>query len=399
MLKNKVFASLVLLGTFLIFLGGSYLVFKNVKPSSNKNTSNTKTQTTPTVSKKPKVDPSLPRTEICPLNGDKFTKLEKDAWSVRRPLAVMIENSTDARPQSGLSSADIVYEAVAEGGITRFMPVYYCNAALAGNLTLAPVRSARIYFVNLMSEYDALYNHVGGAGNCDDINVDPRAKALCLLKTSKAKDLDQFGRAGDFKTCHRMANRLDREVAYEHTMACFMEELYAAGAKWGWTNVDEKGVSWDKNFTPWKFKDENTKATGTQATDISYMFWETNRSFNSSYDVNWKYEPSTNSYVRYNAGVQSVDLNNNEPLKFKNVVVQFARETFLNDLEKHMLYDVIGGNKAIIFQDGIRIDGTWTKSSRTARTIFKDSKGKEIQFNPGTIWISVVPDSNTVTVN
>ncbi|MEK7166414.1 MAG: DUF3048 domain-containing protein, partial [Patescibacteria group bacterium] len=69
------------------------------------------------------IDPSIPRTEECPLNGEKFTKQEKDIWKSRRPLAVMIENHAEARPQSGLSFADVVYETVAEGGITRFMGI------------------------------------------------------------------------------------------------------------------------------------------------------------------------------------------------------------------------------------------------------------------------------------
>src|SRR3989344_1737013 len=72
-------------------------------------------------------EPDEPKTEECPLNGSMRTKKAKDNWVTRRPLAVVIENHTEARPQSGLSSADIIYEAVAEGGITRFMGVFYCN--------------------------------------------------------------------------------------------------------------------------------------------------------------------------------------------------------------------------------------------------------------------------------
>ena len=67
-----------------------------------------------------RVDLSAPKTEACPLNGKMYTKGEKEIWEERRPLAIMIENHAEARPQSGLSRADIVYEAVAEGGITRF---------------------------------------------------------------------------------------------------------------------------------------------------------------------------------------------------------------------------------------------------------------------------------------
>ena len=155
----------------------------------------------------------------------------------------MIENHLDSRPLSGLSSADLVYEAVAEGGITRQMGIFMCDIA-GQNITLAPVRSARIYYTKLVAEYDALYNHVGGAGNCDDPTVNEQAKALCFIRRNKIKDMDQFGL--DFKSCHRLTNRLDQEVAYEHTMACFTEELYKTAAKRDWQNDGE----WDKFFIP-----------------------------------------------------------------------------------------------------------------------------------------------------
>ena len=394
MSKNAILYLVGGLSLFILVTGISYFIFSrqsSVSPAEPVSLSPTP------INRKPKVDPSLPKTETCPLNGALFTKIERDAWETRRPLTVMIENSADSRPQSGLSTADIVYEAVAEGGITRFMGVYYCDAAMSGNLTLAPVRSARIYFVNLVSEYDALYAHVGGAGNCDDPNVDPRAKALCAIDRYNIRNLDEMGKAGDFKTCHRLSNRLDHEVAYEHTMACFLDELYKAGEKWGWTNVDQKGVSWDKNFVSWKFKDASAKSDGLPAQTISYQFWgSNNRDFNKDYDVQWNYDSSSNSYHRSNGGQQSSDLNTGEPLSLKNVVVQFAKETFINDLEKHMLYDVIGTGKALVFQDGVAIDATWSKATRVSRTIFKNSKSKEITFNPGPVWISIVPAGNQV---
>jgi len=383
------------LSLFLLSSGFSYFIFSRTASMTQSEV----TQTPTKAPKKAKVDPSLPRTEICPLNGALFTTLERDVWITRRPLGVMIENSLDSRPQSGLGTADIVYEAVAEGGITRFMGMFYCDAALSGNITIAPVRSARIYFVNLISEYDGLYAHVGGAGNCDDPNVDPRAKALCAIQRYSVKDLDQFGRAGDYKTCHRMANRLDKEVAYEHTMACFLDELYNVGTKWKWTNLDSKGVSWDKNFISWKFKSLTEKATGSPATNVSYVFWGSNRDFNKSYDVEWKYDSSLGSYSRYNGGIQAIDLNTDEPLQFKTVIVQKVKETFAEDIEKHMLYEVIGQGKAIIFMDGVAIDATWSKTARTSRTIYKDLKGKEVKLNPGPIWISLIPSNNEVVTN
>ncbi|KKU55910.1 hypothetical protein A3H89_00430 [Candidatus Amesbacteria bacterium RIFCSPLOWO2_02_FULL_48_11] len=381
------------LGLFLISAGLSFWLFTSLPKSTGIPISPLSASPSPGI--RSKLDPSIPRTEICPLNGALFTKQERDVWETRRPLGVMIENSTDSRPQSGLSSADVIYEAVAEGGITRFMAMFYCAASMAGNITIAPVRSARIYFVNLISEYDGLYNHVGGAGNCDDANVDPRAKALCLIRTANIKDLDQFGWAGDFKTCHRMTNRLDHEVAYEHTMACFSEELYKAAAKQKWTNVDAKGISWDKNFISWKFKKAPDKNTGSAARTISYSFWDGM----PDYNVSWQYDSASNSYVHSNGGKQSMDLNTEEPLQFSNVVIQFTKEFSTGDVEKHMIYEVIGKGSAIVFMDGVAVDATWSKPTRTSRTIYKDQKGKEITFTPGPLWISILPIGNEVTYN
>lgn len=384
------------LSLFVFSIGASYIISSlMISKVSTTQTKPTKTNTTITKkSAKPTIDPNIPKTEICPLNGALFTKAEKDIWETRRPLGVMIENSLDARPQSGLTTADIIYEAVVEGGITRFMAMFYCDAAAAGNLMLAPVRSARIHFVNLISEYDGLYNHVGGAGNCDDPNVDERAKALCVIRTTDIKDLDQFREdgAGAFKVCHRVANRLgDKEVAYEHTMACFLEELYKVGAKWA-------KIPWDKKFVPWSFRDASKKTTGDLVNTISYMFWESNRDFNSNYDVRWNYQAQTNTYQRTNGGKVVVDLNNDAPIEVSDVIIQFARETDVADKDHHIVYDVIGKGKAIIYMDGISIPATWSKLTRTSRTIFKDMTGQEIKFTPGKIWISILPIGNKVVV-
>lgn len=376
---------------FAFSFGVSYLVSGSLV---KKISTSSKITPTPSVSsKKTNVDSSLPKTEICPLNGAKFTTPEKDAWSARRPLAVIIENHLDSRPLSGLGSADIVYEAVAEGGITRHMGIFYCGVAL-DNTTLAPVRSARIYFTKIVPEYDALYNHVGGAGNCDDPTVDPRAKALCFIHTNKIKDLDQFGL--DFKACHRLTNRTGKEVAYEHTMACFTDELYKVAAKRGWTNVDsnlKKPVSWDQTFVPWKFKEDSSpQAT---ITNIKFGFWNNK----PDYDVAWKYDPATNTYLRSNGGQPVIDLNLEEPVRAKNVIIQFVKETGPVDEHLHMLYEVTGTGKTLLFQNGQVVSGTWSKSGAAGRTKFLDTTGKEIQLSPGQIWIELLPSGNTIEYN
>jgi hypothetical protein len=264
------------------------------------------------------------------------------------------------------------------------MGIFYCGIADATESTeFAPVRSARIYFVKLVPEYDALYNHVGGAGICTDPTVNDKARALCYIQRNSIKDLDQFGRAGDFRTCHRVTNRLDHEVAYEHTMACYSNELYKVAEKYKWTNVDAKGVSWDKNFTQWKFK-EDTRTPGT-VTQIGLDF-SANK---PEYAVTWKYDASTNSYLRFEDNKPSMDLNTNEQISVKNLVVQSVKEQGPLDEHFHMYYEVVGTGPAYIFQDGTVTQGTWTKKSDSSRTKFLTSSGTEISFNRGLIWIEL----------
>lgn len=337
-----------------------------------------------------KVDISGPKTETCPLNGGKFTKAEREIWETRRPLAVMIENHGEARPQSGLSRADIVYEAVAEGGITRLMGIFYCGAA-AKNLTLAPVRSARTYFLDWVAEYDALYNHVGGAGRCSDTTVDPRAKALCQIGQYGIKDLDQFGIG--FPDCYRNPDRLPHPVATEHQMICLSDNLYEIAKKRGWTNVDENGIAWNKYFESWKFKDDAKENERPEAFSAEFTAW---KGYEKEYGVRWEYDKMTNSYKRFNGGVAQTDLDGGESITAKNIVLQFAKETGGIDEHAHLLYQTIGEGKAVVLLDGKKIEGTWKKKERTGRTKFYDQYGREIEFNRGQIWIEILPTGTEI---
>lgn len=348
------------------------------------------------------IDPSEPKVAECPMNGMMYTKTEQKVWESRRPLYVMIENTTDARPQSGLSSADVVYEAVAEGGITRFGTVMYCGIAKEDTI-VGPVRSARTYFVNLASEYNfPLYTHVGGA-NCSSADggktctTHKSVQALEQLNDygwggSKGNDLNQFSIG--FPTFWRDYERLGRTVATEHTMYSSSEKLYkyASGTR-GWTNKSPKGDEWEKGFVPWKFKDEAKDSERGDMASISFGFWDRYKDF----EVVWKYDKPTNTYIRENGGSAHKDRNNDKTLTAKTVVVQFTKENGPLDDHKHMLYDVIGTGDAIFFQDGTAVKGTWAKKDRVSRTVFKDAKGKEVSFNRGTIWVEVLPKGNTVT--
>ncbi len=376
---------------YLLSTGISFLAFSNLVKSrpASVTTSRVVPKTTGGPSKF-LIDQSIPRTEVCPLNNVKYPKKNREIWETRRPLAVMIENSREARPQSGISLADIVYEGVAEGGTTRFMGIYYCGATL-GNVNLAPVRSARIYFLPWVLEYDALYNHVGGAGRCEDTTVDDRAKALCAIGRWGIKDMDQFGIS--FPDCYRNYDRLDHTVATEHTMVCLSDNLYKIGAKRDWTNVDENKVSWDENYIPWKFKEEAKEADRGNVSSIEFLFWEGYK----DYEVRWEYDKANNIYKRLTAGEVHKDMETGEQLMGKNIVIEFAKETRGIDEHAHLLYDNIGSGKALIFQDGKTIVGTWKKPTKGDRTKFFDAAGKEVAFNPGQIWIELVPLGVDVT--
>ncbi len=337
------------------------------------------------------IDPSVPRTEPCPINGKLYTKQEAAVWAKRRPLAVMIENHEEARPQSGLSFADVVYESVVEGGITRFMGVFYCGIA-GGSVNLAPVRSARTFYLPWVLEYDATYNHVGGAGVCSDPTVDERAKALCQIEQYKIKDMDQFGIS--FPTCYRNYDRLDHTVATEHTMTCVTDKLIKVAADRGWTNVDAKGVAWDKNFESWKFKDDTKEGERGASMSASFVGW---KGYDAEYGVKWAYDPKKNMYFRTNGGKPHTDLESKEQLSAKNVVILFAEETGPVDEHGHLLYDNIGTGDGILLQDGKTIKVTWKKAVRTSRTKFYGADGKEISFNRGQIWIDQLPTGTKIT--
>lgn len=331
-------------------------------------------------------DDNLPKTEECPLSGAMYSKQQKNWWEKQRPLGVMIENSTDARPQSGLSSADVIYEAVAEGGITRFLVMYYCqDPGIIG-----PVRSARTYFMDFVSEYgeNPLYAHVGGA------NTPGPADALSQIEKYgwvQYNDMNQFSIG--FPTFYRDYDRLGRTVATEHTMYAKANKLWELAAERGLKDTDEDGVAWDENFVQYSFKDDAEASTRPPSQSVSYDFWEGKADFS----VVWAYDPTMNMYKRANGGEPHTDLNTKKQLIAKNVVLLYMKESRANDGYEgnlHMLYGTKGTGKAVIFMDGKQITGKWSKKDRISRTIITDNTGKEIEFNRGLIWFGIVSSDN-----
>lgn len=345
------------------------------------------------------------KTEVCPINGMLYSKSEKALWETRRPILAMIENDASVRPQSGLSLADVVYEAVAEGGITRFMGVFYCGAQ-ADVARVAPVRSARIYFVNIAAEYNTpIYMHVGGANCGRDEGTgqcvsNPKAWAIEELaklgwRKPGGNDFDTTGDTG-MPVLFRDANRRGNATPdiTEHTMIGSLPAAWKQAEKRGYTSKMPNDNTWLSGFKAWK-TDAKLAISGIPATDIKFDFW----SGYSDFAVEWKYDAVTKTYLRFNGGAAHMDFDTKQQLSASNLIVQFAKETKLGDYGKHMYYDVIGSGTGYIFQNGVVTEVTWKKAKQLERTVFTDKAGKEIVFVPGKIWVEIVPSGNKVEYN
>jgi len=281
----------------------------------------------------------------------------------RHPVAVMIENSPAARPQVGLTSADIVYEAVTEGGITRFMGIFSQNYPTKAG----PVRSARSYFIDWLSEYDAFYAHAGGSPT-----------ALARINQYAIKDA-----ANDGSAYHREPQT---GVASEHTLFVDVAKIFSLG-----TSTHK----WPATFaTPsWKFKDA-AKTFGT-IPKITFNF------SSSQFQVVWTHDPVSDTYSRVLDGVAHKDRVSGEQIKAQTIVVMKVAHSpnppyAGTGKESEWTMTTIGSGAVSVFEDGTRTDGTWKKPSRTERTQFYDSAGAEIQLDRGKIWIEVLPQDGTI---
>jgi hypothetical protein len=247
-----------------------------------------------------------------------------------------------------------------------------------------------MYFIKTLQGYGKfpLYAHVGGA------NTDGPADALGEINElgwSGYNDLNQF--AIPFPTFYRDYERLPG-VATEHTMYSSTAKLWQFAAdKRKLTNKDDDGDKWDEDFKPWKFQDG--KASQGDALSIAYDFWKGK----TEYSVNWKYDPTTNSYLRSHGNKKPHhDKNTNKQLSTKNVVVMFVKEAKANDGYEggHMLYSVVGKGDALVFQNGDVVKATWRKPKEDDLVRFYDASGDEIEFVRGHIWVSGIPIGNTV---
>lgn len=281
------------------------------------------------------------------------------------PYAVMIENLFSVRPQSGLSQAAVVYEALAEGGATRFMAVFDPSEVIP---EIMPVRSARPYYLEWVSEYGALYAYAGGS-----------PKALTVIWENS--DINAL-------------NALSRDAVYfwRDTTKSAPHNLVTSSEKMNFALRDKGLLEKKAEFRFWLYKDDallGERGVDGQAATFNFSYGRT-------YKVDFRYNRERNVYYRFNADEPHLDKNTGQQIEAKNVIVQLVREPELNGGQGRLDIYVGGEGKAWIFRDGQVIEGTWKKSSRTDRTLFYDGRGQEVALNRGNTWVHVVPETQAI---
>jgi hypothetical protein len=295
-----------------------------------------------------------PTTLASPLTGVQVQKVLAE-----RPVTgIIIENSVDARPHSGLIDAGIVFEAIAEGGITRFLALY--QESQPGSI--GPIRSARPYFVRWVAGFDASFVHVGGS-----------PEGLALIRDLGVKDLDQTG-LGD-----RIASRVSSRYA-PHNMYTDMDRIDAMNTERGYTASD---------FKPFTRKEDTPSTSESPPTASSIQFSISGANYNTSYT----YDSTSNSYKRVMAGIPHTDQVSRTQISPK-VVIGLVMGYSIHPNGIHSIYDNIGSGEAVIFQDGKIIQANWRKSSDKAALELLDARGEPIALNAGQTWITAVQRGN-----
>ncbi len=282
----------------------------------------------------------------------------------QRPItAVMIENSPQARPQSGLSQAGVVFEALTEGGISRFMALFQNQTPTY----VGPVRSARPYFIDWALGFDAPYAHDGGS-----------PQALSDIQSLGVKDLDYLNYPTYFQ---RISSR-----QAPHNLYTSIPGLIKLEAQQGWTS---------SSFTGWARKSDSP-AKNPNATNINFTL-----SY-STYNVNYTYDAATNSYNRSEGGAPQIGSNTGKQLSPKVVIgmiVPWSQGPLDTSNAYYSVYKDIGSGPAYVFQDGTETTGIWVKNSATGPLDFTTNSGQALKLNAGQTWITALASQSDLSYN
>lgn len=277
----------------------------------------------------------------------------------KRVMSVKIENSPAARPQTGLDKADVVYEVIAEGGITRFHTIFHSKMPTV----VGPVRSARPPDLFIISQYHSMLAHVGG----------PRAIRNKLADHSRYADMDQFfNPAAYWRSSDRPA---------PHNMYLNVPKLRDNGIK-------KRGYTPALSITGFEFNKTSSPGTVTVTTlDVAVS---------ASNKVRWVYNEESRLYARSINGAAHKDAVSGKQLTARNVIVVWARITPYPG-DRHGVVDIklTGSGRATVLRGGQKFDGTWEAGSDSPPR-FRDADGNTIKLDPGNTWIQVIANDQTI---
>lgn len=297
---------------------------------------------------------------VWPLTGIEAPSAEAIAGRV---VSVKVENSREARPQTNLQLADVVYESVTEGGITRFNALFHSQAPTV----VGPVRSARLSDMDIVPQYKALFCFSGASAS---VNAQVRASGIDNLSED----------AGVTKPFTRSSKR-----ARPHNLYASVTELRA--------EAERRGMATTAQVTGLAFEGSSSTATGTPVSTVDIPF--------SSYNqVTWTYDSATNAYLRANNGKAFTDEATGSQVSARNVIVLWAKYTAASrDKVGSTTYDIalVGNGRATVFRDGQAFNGTW-EASADAPPVFKAEDGTQIRLRPGNTWFQVVNTSVNIAM-
>ena len=282
----------------------------------------------------------------------------------RRVVAVKIDNSIEARPQSGLGTAAVVYEHVTEGSVTRYT-AFFLDSDLE---RVGPIRSSRFVDRDLVQQFDALFAHVGAS-----------PPVMRDLRNSAAADLDQFF-YDETTPYYRVSAR-----PAPFNMYASLPALREVGARRHPERREIQG-----------FRFYDVEPSLGPLTNLTVPAGP-----RGPYQAEYQFDTSTRRWRRSMGGALEIDAHTGQALEFENVIAQWVPARVTQYDEDHL------GNKSVwigttgegpvsLFRDGARFDGTWRRASETDVTKFFDADGSPLEFRPGRTWIRLLTGAETV---
>lgn len=268
----------------------------------------------------------------------------------------IVENSSDARPQSGLSQADVVFETMAEGGIQRFIAIFQKNSPEC----IGPIRSARPYFIDISLEYKLAFAHCGGSSEAlDKIEKDN------LMSINELKYGKYFYRDSNRKAPHNL-----------YTTSGKIKEFIKEK---NYTKAYEK-LSFDKDY--W---------IKSKAEPLNCITISTNKNYSTSYQY------KNGLYYKSMDGKIAEDKNNNSQIAVKNIVIQLTNITLQND-NNHLDIALVGEGDGYIISSGKYEKIKWYKKDKGSKTILKNQDGDKVCLNPGNTFWHIIDKNSKIDI-